>query len=109
MAQLAISIVMATTLLVQLAPDDHREAAFRGKRIAEANCGSCHALAQIDESTLSDAPPFRDLAETYRLEELRAMLRDDVFLRHAVMPDFEPTEAQAGDLAIYIHSLSATP
>ena len=98
------ALVMSATLAYA---DDHRESAFRGKRIAEANCAICHALAQVDESTVPAAPPLRDLGASFSLVDLRQMLRGGVFLKHAIMPDFEPTPAQADDLATYIHSIAS--
>jgi mono/diheme cytochrome c family protein len=88
------------------ADDDERESAFRGKRLAEANCAGCHAIAQFDDSPLRLAPPFRNMAERFSPSALRALLGGPVFLEHAVMPDFEPSAEQAEDLATYILSIA---
>lgn len=86
--------------------DDERESAFRGRRIAEANCGACHALARTDRSTLSAAPPLREVGANVPYGKLREMLRGPVFLKHVVMPDFDPDGQQADDLAAYIRSIA---
>jgi len=81
------------------------ESRFRGRRIAEANCAICHAIAQFDESENSHAPPFRSLALRRSLAPLRRELGGEMFLRHAVMPDFEPTPEQVEDIFDFIESI----
>ncbi len=81
------------------------ESAFRGRRIAEANCAECHAIAQVDESANPAAPPFRIMAQRRDLATLRADMLGDLFLRHAVMPDFEPDPGQAADIVTYMESI----
>jgi cytochrome c len=94
-------------LLLAVAPASafDAESAFRGKRIAEANCADCHAIAQVDASADPAAPPFREMAERRDLASLRADMLGDLFLRHAVMPDFQPDARQADDIVTYIESI----
>ena len=82
-----------------------RESEFRGRRLAEANCYDCHAIALHDESLDPRAPPFRELATRDDVEALRADMAGDLFLRHPEMPDFEPTPDQIDDLVDFIESL----
>jgi mono/diheme cytochrome c family protein len=98
-----VTLMLAT---IGAGAEDDAESAFRGRRLAEANCAVCHAIAQFDESTLAAAPPLREIGNRFALTELRFMLRGKVFLQHAVMPDFEPDDEQAADLANYIMSIS---
>ncbi|WP_187969210.1 c-type cytochrome [Aquibium microcysteis] len=81
------------------------ESAFRGKRLAEANCAECHAIAQVDQSLDPAAPPFRQMALRRNLATLRGEMTGDLFLRHAAMPDFEPDARQADDLVTYMESI----
>jgi len=81
------------------------ESAFRGKRLAEANCADCHAIAQVDESLEPAAPPFRAMARRRDLATLRTDMTGDLFLRHAIMPDFEPDARQADDIVTYMESI----
>ncbi len=81
------------------------ESAFRGKRIAEANCSDCHAIAQFDVGANPKAPPFRKMGERRPLEGLREDIAGDLFLRHAVMPDFRPDAQQADDIVTYMESI----
>jgi cytochrome c len=102
---LAILLALAASLAAARGEDD-RESAFRGKRLAEANCSGCHAIAQFDESPLRMAPPLRDIAGSNSASVLREKLRGAVFLEHAVMPDFEPSDEQADDLANHMLSIA---
>lgn len=104
--RLGLAIVLALSA-TPARSDDHRESAFRGKRIAEANCAVCHAIGGHDASTLAGAPPFRDIGARIEPGQLREILRGAVFLEHAAMPDFQPSDDQAVDLATYIHSIAA--
>lgn len=81
------------------------ESRFRGRRIVEANCAVCHAIAQVDESENPDAPAFRALARLRPLAPLRKEMAGELFLRHAVMPDFEPTPEQVDDIVDFIESI----
>jgi mono/diheme cytochrome c family protein len=98
-------LLLLTLTLVQPASALDPESAFRGKRLAEANCADCHAIAQVDESLDPAAPPFRAMAKRRDLATLRAELTGDLFLRHAVMPDFEPDAKQADDIVTYMQSI----
>lgn len=95
----------AITAIVQTAPAADRESEFRGKRIAEANCAACHAIAPYDSSEHPEAPPFRGLGRVTSLTALREDLAGALFLRHPEMPDFEPTLEQADDIYYFIQSL----
>lgn len=81
------------------------ESAFRGRRIAEANCAICHAIAQVDQSENPQAPPFRRLSRLASYRDLRLDLAGPLFLRHPAMPDFKPTREQVHDIVEYIESI----
>ena len=101
-----ILVAIAAILFAAQAAAADRESEFRGRRLAEANCYGCHALALYDQSLDERAPPFRDLALRPDIEMLRQDMAGDLFLRHPQMPDFEPTPAQTDDLVDYIESLA---
>ncbi|NMG40238.1 cytochrome c [Chelativorans sp. ZYF759] len=101
----AIVAGVALVWAAQVAAAD-RESEFRGRRLAEANCYDCHALALYDESLDPRAPPFRELALRGDVEALRADMAGDLFARHPKMPDFEPTPDQIDDLVDFIESLA---
>ena len=56
-----------------------------GQRIAERNCGGCHAVAS-GASRLADAPPFRTLHDRYRPGGLDHILQEGM-LRPSRMPE----------------------
>lgn len=93
----------ASVAVVAFAAD--RESEFRGRRIAEANCASCHAIALQDESALPDAPALRTIARSPSFARIRKELAGELFLRHPEMPDFAPSRDQANDIADFIESL----
>ena len=95
---------MAVSLAASAFADD-LESEFHGRRIAEANCAVCHAISQHDSSENPDAPPFRLIARTRPLADLRADMAGDLFRRHPEMPDFEPTPEQLDDIVTFIGSI----
>lgn len=104
--RIAMLVIAMAASTAAAADDDRRESAFRGKRIAEANCAACHAVAQFDASPLEAAPPLREIGRAIPPERLRQLLRGAVFADHAVMPDFEPDRQQADDLAAYMRDIA---
>ena len=56
-----------------------------GQRIAERNCGGCHAVAS-GASKLADAPPFRTLHDRYPPGGLDVILQEGM-LRPSRMPE----------------------
>lgn len=105
MSRRTLWLLLLALALVQPAAAIDPESAFRGKRLAEVNCADCHAIAQVDESLDPAAPPFRTMAQRRDLATLRAEMTGDLFLRHAVMPDFEPDAKQADDIVTYMESI----
>lgn len=102
---IAVALLAMVAMVPAAAQSLDPESAFRGRRLAETNCAPCHAIAQIDESEHPDAPPFRHMANRRPLETLPADMLGDLFLRHAVMPQFEPDERQVNDIVTYMKSI----
>ena len=87
-----------------LAQDEAAKIA-EGKRLAEINCTRCHNITQEGESPLTDAPPFREIAQNYDEMELVDGFMEGLAVRHPLMPDWEVTEPQAEELAAFVMSL----
>lgn len=99
-AAIAVSVAAAPGLVQAEEPS-----AEHGRKLAEINCTKCHALDQAGESPLTDAPPFRDVALNYTVEELTDGFLEGLAVRHPLMPEWEMTEKQAEDLTAFIMSL----
>ena len=77
----------------------------RGRLLAEANCGRCHAIGLADASPHPDAPPFRALSERYPIDSLAERLTRGIPIKHPDMPDFLATASQIDEITAYILSL----
>jgi mono/diheme cytochrome c family protein len=60
----------------------------RGRELAAAHCGRCHALERTGDSPLAIAPPFRDLGKRYPVEQLAEALAEGIVTGHPDMPEF---------------------
>lgn len=81
----------------------------QGRRLAQANCSGCHAIAGRAPSPMPDAPRFPDLE---RLSEGRGV--DEIFAQglmtgHPPMPTFLGDDQAMADLLDYIRSVQARP
>ena len=101
----AAGMACLIALLASQARAADPESEFRGRRLAEANCAHCHAIAFYDPSENTAAPPFRDLRRKISLASLRKQFAGDFFRRHPEMPDFEPTRDQIDDIVDFIESI----
>jgi cytochrome c len=77
----------------------------RGRRFAQTNCASCHAIDRVGESPLSKAPPFRTLHLRYPVEDLAESLAEGIRTAHPAMPQFQLETAQIEDVIAYLKSL----
>lgn len=86
-----------------------------GRRIAEQNCGGCHAVGP-GPSPLADAPPFRLLHRRYPPEGLGRLLQEGMIapaeprdeaptLYHPRMPLTHLDTAQIDQLRAFLQSL----
>jgi len=78
-----------------------------GKTLVENNCTKCHAVGASGDSPFKDAPPFREVAPNYTLDELVDGFMEGLAVRHEAMPDWEMDMDQAQAIATYILSLKA--
>jgi mono/diheme cytochrome c family protein len=75
----------------------------QGRRVAEARCVPCHALAQPQPRQISEAPPFEVIARKYAVspESLAFAVLDP----HPRM-NMTISRREAEDIAAYINSLA---
>jgi mono/diheme cytochrome c family protein len=88
---------------ILLAPASLAADADNGKRLAQARCVPCHALASDRPREVADAPPFETIASKFALnpEVLAFSLLDP----HPRM-NLTLTRREAQDIAAYINTLA---
>jgi cytochrome c len=80
-----------------------------GYRLAQRDCGGCHAVDARGKSPNADAPLFRLLAQGgYDVDGLAASLRGGMMVGHPRMPLISLGEDEIADLAAYVKSIQAT-
>ena len=80
---------------------------MRGKAIAQANCGKCHAIGPTGASPNPKSPPFRTLSRKYPLTDLEEALAEGIVVGHegAEMPQFRLSTGQIAALLAYLGSI----
>lgn len=76
-----------------------------GEGIAEDKCGRCHAIGRKDVSPHKDAPPFREVANRYRIEDLAESLAEGILTGHPDMPVIALEEDQIDAFLTYLENL----
>ena len=82
---------------------------MRGKAIAQANCGKCHASGPTGASPNPKSPPFRTLSHKYPLSDLEEALAEGIVVGHegAEMPQFRLSTGQIEALLAYLGSIQS--
>lgn len=89
-------------------PEDMTVSAIRGEAFAKGRCASCHAVGLDDTSTISRAPPLREIASRYPVEYLEEALAEGIYVAHdGPMPAFRLEAAEIADLTAYLRKLNA--
>jgi mono/diheme cytochrome c family protein len=68
-----------------------------GKTLLSKHCSRCHQIEAKGLSPLPIAPPFRDLMQRYKPDDLEEALGEGLSSGHPTMPEFvfEPDEIAA--------------
>jgi mono/diheme cytochrome c family protein len=77
----------------------------RGRDLAQASCGGCHAVGPAGPSAMPAAPPFRELPRRYPVEQLAEALAEAITTGHEAMPEFQLAPAQVEALIAYLKTL----
>ena len=82
---------------------------MRGKAIAQANCGKCHAIGPTGASPNPKSPPVRTLSHKYPLSDLEEALAEGIVVGHegAEMPQFRLSTGQIEALLAYLGSIQS--
>lgn len=81
--------------------------AEEGRRLAEINCSTCHAIGPAGESRHPMAPPFRTLSQNYPLNSLEEAFGEGILVGHRDMPEFQLAPDQMDDLLAYLNSIQS--
>lgn len=76
-----------------------------GQRMAEEQCGTCHAVARDTQSPMRNAPPFSYLGRNYPVSSLAEALAEGMITGHDGMPEWQLEPAQIRGLLGYIQSV----
>ncbi|MEH6404719.1 MAG: cytochrome c [Sneathiella sp.] len=77
-----------------------------GRAIADQYCARCHNVIAQGVSPFQPAPPFRELASRWPLENLEESLAEGISVGHEAMPEFQLNTDEIEDLLSYIQSIS---
>jgi mono/diheme cytochrome c family protein len=83
------------------------QAAGRGGQFAARACAGCHAIGQTGASPMAAAPPFREVAHRYPLDQLEARFAEGLATTHPAMPPFVFRASEIDDLTAYLQTLKA--
>ncbi|TCO16262.1 cbb3-type cytochrome c oxidase subunit III [Camelimonas lactis] len=102
----AVGASMSLMLLANIAIAS--ELAEAGRSIAEAKCARCHATGSVGASPHKEAPPFRELARRYPIDNLAEAFAEGLSVGHADMPEFRLSVGQTNALLAYLHSIQTS-
>ncbi len=88
-------------------PDVTAQAAARGQQLVAGTCAGCHATGQSGASPMAAAPPFREVAHRYPLDELETRLAEGLATTHPGMPPFVFRASEIDDLIAYLQTLKS--
>jgi cytochrome c len=100
-------IVLAAASLALSGPVFAQSAAQRGSALVKQHCAVCHAIGVSGDSTNAKAPPLREIARKYRVEDLEESFAEGVMVSHQAtdMPPFTFEPPQIAALTAYLRSL----
>ncbi len=78
----------------------------RGRKIAERECASCHAIDRKSASPKEGAPPLRDVLGLYEADNLAYRFIEGMRVGHDDMPLFDFDVRTADTLIAYIGAIS---
>lgn len=99
----ALALLAALICGPAMAQDSGGDAA-NGEVLAQTHCGACHAIGTTGTSRDPNAPPFRELASRYDVEDLQEALGEGISVGHkgAAMPEFAFEPNEVSDIIAYL-------
>ncbi len=88
-------------------PPDLTVSAIRGEASVRRRCAACHAVAADDQSPNPDAPPLREVAERYPVDNLGEAFAEGIMVAHdSTMPPFTLEAQEIADILAYLDQLN---
>jgi mono/diheme cytochrome c family protein len=96
---------LAATVFASAARAESAAMTSRGRLLVQRYCATCHAIDRQGRSPNAAAPPFRDLHDRYRIDDLAEALAEGILVGHPAMPEmrFPPDDVKA--ILAYIRSV----
>lgn len=89
-------------------PADLTTSAIQGEMSVRRHCATCHAVSMQDASPYPGAPPLRDVASRYPVENLEEALAEGIYVSHrGPMPPFTLEADEIADITAYLRTLQA--
>lgn len=79
----------------------------KGEALLTKNCARCHAIGSGGESPHDNAPPLRQIATRYPLDNLAEALAEGIVSGHADMPEFVFDPGEIDAILAYLEDLKA--
>jgi mono/diheme cytochrome c family protein len=100
-------IQFALVLALLAGPALAQSSRSAGEALVKAQCAPCHAAARTGASPNPKAPPLREIARKYKLEDLEEAFAEGIMVGHQTpeMPAFEFEPPQIDALIAYLRSL----
>ena len=103
---LLVGFILSPTISPTFAQADPQGDLAKGRAIADQNCARCHNVTLTGISPFQPAPPFRELASRWPLENLEEALAEGISVGHEAMPEFQLEIDEIDDLMSYIRSIN---
>lgn len=101
-----LPVVLATVVLftaTAAAAQSHLTA--RGRLLVQRYCSDCHAVTRTGRSPNPAAPPFRDLNQRYKIDDLGEALAEGILTGHPAMPEFKFPPQDVTAVLAYLKSI----
>lgn len=92
---------------VAVASNPTSGSAIDGLLLAERNCSACHAIGQVGESRIPEAPTFVGLAGKYAGSSLATVISEGIASGHPSMPRWIFRPSEVASLLAYLGTLGA--
>jgi len=80
--------------------------ALHGKALLQDKCARCHAVGSTGESSLTQAPPLRDIYARFSPRELQVRFSEGLASRHKDMPQIQFSDEDTNAILTYLYALA---